>query len=350
MKKLLLILFTLLTFLAIPVVVFIAKQRQELRKKAAPATTLSFLPAQVTKNVGDTFSLEVHIETAGNQVVAAELHVSFDPTVLSVQTITNGPLFPNILASGTTGQGTAGITVGATNTMSPVSGSGTAAVITFQAAAKTSSPVLVKFDSTTFVGALGEGSTNVLVGTTNATVTIQDSGLSVGALSDEISPTPTTTPYLIATPTITPGPLATESGEASPSALAILSPKEGENVVTEQPAIYGKAPPNSTVTLTIYSNPITTTIIADSSGNWTYTPVDPLPAGPHDVVASIQDPSTGNTLTSTTSFVVPAIGGLGGGGSESAIPTAGNTYSTLLFLIIGSLLLVFGLLAPVVIR
>ena len=113
MRKRLFIIFIFLTLIAIPATIFLAVQRQELRKQAAPATTLSLSPSSLNKKVGETFSVEVLIDTAANQVISSEIYLTFDPTKLEAQTITNGALFPNILTSGVVESGKASITVGA---------------------------------------------------------------------------------------------------------------------------------------------------------------------------------------------------------------------------------------------
>src|SRR3989344_2000084 len=119
MKKLLLMVSILVVMVAIPVTIYLVSERQELRKKAAPATTLAFSPASTTKAVGSEFSLEVHINTGDNQVIAAELHIAFDPEILDAVTITNGALFPNVLTSGRVEAGTASITIGAPSSTQP---------------------------------------------------------------------------------------------------------------------------------------------------------------------------------------------------------------------------------------
>lgn len=330
MKKVILIFVAILMLAAIPVTVYVARTRQELQAKAAPATTLAFSPANTSKKIDDVFSLEIRIDTAQNQVVAAELHITFDPQKLEAQSITNGQLFPNILASGQVEAGAASITVGAASATTPATGTGTAAVVKMKALAATTSPVSVRFAPTTFVGALGENATNVLVGTTPATITITGTTVT-------LTPTPTQIPG--ATPTPTPA-------QATTSAVLITSPSEEGDVTSETPTIAGTSSPGAVVTLTIYSDPITITLTADAQGNWAYTPATPLEEGPHNVVASALDPTTGQTQTATANFVV-AAGGEGGGSTNSAIPTAGSFDQTLLFLIIGLLFIGTGGIALV---
>ncbi len=347
MKKVWLLVVSLLLIGILPAGIYLVGQRQELRNKAAPATTLAVTPATTAKKAGDTFTMEIAIDTGENQVVAAELHVTFDPTKLEAQSINNGTLFSNILASGTIEAGSASITVGAANAKEPVKGTGTVAVVRFKAVAKTDSPTAVKLASNTFVGGLGEGATNVLVGTTPATVTITESQTTPTATPTPAAaptgrPTPqatgSATPAL--TPTLTPTPTSTTSAQTTPAAtpsvsLAIVSPTSGGTATVEKPTIRGKAAPGATVTLTIYSTPRTVTVTADSNGNWSYTPDTALESGPHNVVASVTDQS-GQTQTATTAFVVAA---------ESAIPVSGTVETTLLLLLLGSACIGIGLLA-----
>lgn len=333
MKKIVLIVIAILTLLAIPATVFLVSQSQELRKRAAPATTLTLSPTSVTKKVGEKFTLEVKIDTGENQVVTAEINLTFDPEKLEAKTIKNGTLFPNILSDGTVGPGTASIQVGAPNTAQPVTGTGTAAVIEFMPLANTDTPVSVRFASTTFVGGLGESSANVLVGTTPARVTITDGTL---------SPEATGSGALVPTPTLADEEESTSGAQATSSAVIIQTPLKNKSVADEQPTITGKAPPGSTVTLVIRSEPITVTVKADANGNWSYTPTVPLEDGSHSVVASALDPVTGQTQTASTSFVVAAAGPEGS--TESATPVAGAMETTILLVGLGMLVFLSGLL------
>lgn len=332
MKKIVLILIGIITLLAIPATVFLTMRSQELRKKAAPATSLTLSPTTITKNIDDEFTLEATINTGENQVVAAEINLTFDATKLEATSITNGAKFPNILSSGTVGVGTASIAVGASNTTTPITGVGTAAVITFKALAATTSPISVRFAPETFVGALGESTTNVLISTVPTTITITGNA--------ETIVTPTPTPPVLAL--ITPTPIASSS--ATSSAIQITSPKINEALATELPTLTGKAPPNSTVTITIYSDPVTVTVTTDANGNWRYTVADPLPAGPHTIVVAALDPITNVTKTATLAFVV--ADGTENSASGSAMPISGTTENTMILLFIGIVCILIGALIP----
>lgn len=340
MKRIVIILISLITLIAIPASVLLTMRSQELRKKAAPATTLTLTPTTLNKAVGEEFTLEVRMDTAGNQIVAVDLKLSFDPAKLEAEWIHNGTMFPNILSSGTVGNGTIAMALGATNTTTPISGTGTVATIKFKALAATTSPVAVRFTADTFVGALNEGSTNALTSTIPATITIGGAGGGTG--------TGTVTPTLASsiTPTLTPTLAASDS--ASPSGITIDSPTKNESVATQKPTIVGTAPPGTTVTITVYSDPITVTVTADANGNWTYTLADELEAGPHTIVVAAQDPTTGQSHTATLAFVVAT--GSENGASGSAIPVSGTTENTILLLTLGVLFILIGSAVPLLRR
>ncbi|MEK7577305.1 MAG: Ig-like domain-containing protein [Patescibacteria group bacterium] len=343
MKKIVLILIGIITLLAIPATVFLSMRSQELRKKAAPATTLTLSPTTVTKKIGDEFTLEAKINTGDNQAIATEINLIFDATKLEAISITNGAAFPNILSSGSVGAGTASIAVGAANTTTPVKGAGTAAVIKFKALAATTSPISIKFSPETFVGALGESTTNVLVSSIPATISITTA---TGTTGTPPTPNTTITPSVSLTPTLAASSSASASASVTSSALQITSPTSNEALVTKQPTIKGKGPPNSTVTITIYSEPQTVTVVTDANGNWSYAVPAPLAAGPHTIVIAALDPTTNQTKTATLAFVVSD--GLENGASGSAMPVSGVIEQTLLLLFIGVTFIIAGAILPMI--
>lgn len=345
MKRVVFIVVSLILFLAIPASVFLSMRSQELRKKAAPATTLTLTPGSVTKEVNEEFTLEAKMDTAENQIVAVELNITFDPTKLQAEWIHNGTMFPNILSSGMVGNGTVSISLGATNTTTPITGTGTVATIKFKALAASTTPIPVRFSTDTFVGALNEGSTNALTSSIPASVTITSSGAGMTP-----SPTPTTaagvTPTLALTPTLTP--TGGASNSASPSGITIDSPVKNSSVITTKPTIEGTAPAGSTVTITVYSDPITVTVTADANGDWTYTLAQPLASGPHTIVAAVQDPNTGTSHTATLAFVVAT--GNENGASGSAVPVSGSVENTIVLLSLGMLFIFAGSMIPLLRR
>ncbi len=363
MKKVFLYIAIGLLLLGIPATIFFFGQQRDIRAKAAPSTALTLTPAEQTVTMGGSnFKLNVDIDPGQNQVVSADIHLTYDPTKLEAQTITNGSSAPRVLTSGIIENGTASIKVGAASTAQPITTRGTVAVVTFTAKDVTNNfiPALVQFASNTFVGGLNEPTANVLIGTTPAKITINgananDSGqnfnLGIATSTPTVTPvltpasTPTATPTAALTPTLTPTPEASDSAQATASATAlqILTPEGDAEVTTSQLVITGKALPGSIVTIVIHSDMgITVTVTADNNGNWKYAPTTLLDPGPHSIVASAQD-ATGTTQTATTTFVVASGAGADAtGATVSAIPISGTIETTLLLLSLGVLLILTG--------
>lgn len=90
---------------------------------------------------------------------------------------------------------------------------------------------------------------------------------------------------------------------------AILTPKEAENFIDQQPVFSGTAAsPNAVVSITIESTEeIKTTVEADSFGNWQFRPSSPLSPGQHTITILTLDAS-GIQKTITRSFTVFAQG------------------------------------------
>jgi len=120
--------------------------------------------------------------------------------------------------------------------------------------------------------------------------------------------------------------------DASPSAiseeLAITNPQNnGEKINTQKPQILGKGPPQKTITIEIQSpKTYNGTAVADSSGNWEFTPPENLSPGSHTVTASYVD-ENGQQQQVVRQFLVMAEGeldlpSLEGTPSASAIPSA----------------------------
>lgn len=130
-------------------------------------------------------------------------------------------------------------------------------------------------------------------------------------------------------PTITLGQdydFTAQDSEASPSAKAaslfknippldettdrptVITPKDGEKFVDSKPRFSGTAAKNSTVKIKIESpNLQEATIKADSNGNWSYRPTQPLSPGEHTITVGLQEAS-GVQRILTRKFQVFAAG------------------------------------------
>lgn len=209
MKKILVVLIIFLILASIPLTVYLVKRRQELRKMAAPATTLSLSPSSITRNVGETFSLDVVVDTGENTISAAEIYVIFDSSKLEGQSILAGNFLPVVLVNGNISGGLASMTLGS-QPNEPKQGRGTLTSITFRAVAATEGiPIEIRFGANTQVAGIEEQG-NVLTGTTLASVTILAAG-------PTLTPTPPTGPTVTPSPTPTSPPGATPTPTTAPT-------------------------------------------------------------------------------------------------------------------------------------
>ncbi len=88
----------------------------------------------------------------------------------------------------------------------------------------------------------------------------------------------------------------------------VLSLKQNESFVDQQPQFNGNAQPNSPVTIVIHSaQTVSQTVLADSSGTWQYRPSAPLTPGTHTITVTARN-AAGILQTITQSFVVYAEG------------------------------------------
>ena len=346
MKKVIFIIVSLLLLITIPVVVYFVGQQQDIRSKAAPATSLQFNPQTMTEQIGDSFPVNIQINTGTNSIASIKIQLTFDSSILEAESITNGTLAPNITASGIVAPGSASITVSAASTTSPITGSGTVAVVRFKAKTATTVPTSVKFDSTTYASAFNE-TQNAIVSTVPASITILSAVTSINSASSAqtgtTSLTPTATPTTALTSTSATSSATTSALNVATSAITITLPQDGQmDVPTHVPTIGGTAPVGSTITIIIDPPHSVGTVVTDQTGNWLYVS-DLLATGKHSLtatavatdgsttVASIKFGVLGNTDEGTAS-------GIGG-----AMPQTGTTETTLLLLLSAVFFIGFGI-------
>lgn len=188
---------------------FLLRQQQEIRKKAAPATTISILPATTTARVGEDFDLTVEMDTKTNTSTAADIQIAYDTAKLTLKSLTPSTFLPVVLVApqvnNTTGSAT--VTLG-TQPANPPQGKGTLATLRFTP--KTAGTVNVSLGPATRATGIQEG-TDIIVARNGSSVTI----LAAAGATPTPTPVPTTTP---ATPTPTPIPtLAAGAGGAATS-------------------------------------------------------------------------------------------------------------------------------------
>lgn len=292
MKKLALVIGLLLLLVSIPVAVFVTRQQTEIRSKAAPSTSLTFSPATATKAVGESFDVQAVVETGGNQIISADLVISFDPNVVDIMDVRAGPFLPGVQeiqknVNSSTGTVTYSIY---TTKANATTGQGTIAILSVQGKAAGTASLQFNTAATSLYG-LSENQNVWTKNPATASFTITEGG------GQEESPAPTPTP--------TPTPEQSDNPADTPTYdFAITAPQNGAVISQSQPTIEGTAEPESVVTVVV-SGPSIHTLVAQtgSGGRWSTRPETALPDGTYTVSASEQA-SDGSTRTASSSFTV----------------------------------------------
>ncbi|OGG08645.1 hypothetical protein A2154_00765 [Candidatus Gottesmanbacteria bacterium RBG_16_43_7] len=371
MKKVLLIISAFLLLALIPVGVYYVRQRQELRSRAAPTTVVELEKVgSAPIGVGDTFTVNVRVNTNDNSVLTSRLVLDYDESLVSItpEEITLGPFFPN----GTfrdpkiadAGQIDISITGGDTAD-DMVQGEGVLTTLTFSALSSGTFTLAFDQNFTTIWGLPDEnnvidvyGQLPVTIGggdqlspTPTVTLTPSPTGSITPSATGSPSPShsPTLTPTGTRTPTLTPAgsrtvtptrtPTPTSSdddndtSDSADQVLSILRPTANQSFSTSNPTFSGKANANSTITIVINSNdPITAVVTANASGNWSYTPSQALADGYHTITVTEQTTS-GATFTETQSFYI----------SQDGVPETGIITNTILIVAASALFILLGL-------
>lgn len=168
------------------------------------------------------------------------------------------------------------------------------------------------------------------------------------------------------------------ASESSSSAVASLGitfsnpAHEGDEINTVRPALKGKAPAKTKLTIVVHSTQeYQGTVTTDANGNWSFTPSGNLDPGDHTVTVSYTDAdgqpvtetrtfkvlamntSTNPSFTSTPSAILePTPSPISSSsartttvGSGSAVPESGNIEETLFMLVLGFGFMLAGLYA-----
>lgn len=205
----------------------LVKRNQDFRERAAPATVLRLATTSSSVAPGDSFNIDVLMDTGENSVTGVDIIVEFDANNFAVTSVQKG--------NGITGftneirntydnvGGTVTYSAFTLDSLSAVTGSGIAVLRVGFASKGTSSTGSYPFDfgAATAVAGTGEGQ-NVLIDTIPVSVTITGGGTGGG---DLLSDTPTPTPTATATPTT--GGVPTGTATSTPTATATASPGVG---------------------------------------------------------------------------------------------------------------------------
>ncbi len=194
----------------------LVQKQQDIREKAAPATSLSVTPGSQSKTPGQTFTQSVVMDTGANQVSGVQFEINFDPQAVEVTGIQKGSGIASLdqeiknEINNTTGR--ISYSAFTLNSSNWVNGQGLSA-LTITAKVKdsaSSGTYQTGFAGTTAVSASGEGQ-NVVTGTTPGTLTVSVVGQ---------NPTPTSAPTTAPTqPGSTTSPTATSQSAGNPTTV-----------------------------------------------------------------------------------------------------------------------------------
>lgn len=154
------------------------RETQDLRSKAAPATTLFFSPENLTVSPNGQFNIEAKINTGSNTVSAAEVYINFDKNLLEFLEAELGN-FLSVKLVGISADNTSGkitFTLGS-QPANPSQGEGVLAKMIFKARTNTGQ-AQISFDQNTQVAAVGE-SGNVILSRKTAQVNVQNASLNM---------------------------------------------------------------------------------------------------------------------------------------------------------------------------
>ncbi|MFC1625943.1 cohesin domain-containing protein [Patescibacteria group bacterium] len=205
--------------------VILVRRNQDIREKAAPASTIAIAPSSQVKNPGQSVSFSVKIDTGTNQVTGVNVQLKFDPSALQLTEVTptSALLDFSNLVDNTTDNSLGKVSFVAFTLDDSQAVSGNINILNVKGtvpASAQSGSYSIGFDPTTTASAGGESS-NVLVAMTPGKLDVSLSGTSTATPVPTLA-TPTPGFLLTATPsaTSTPAPPIPETGASLPTILS----------------------------------------------------------------------------------------------------------------------------------
>ena len=200
---------------------YLVKQRQNVREKAAPATTITFQPVITEAEIGETINLDILVNTGENSLATVRLDIDYDQSVLQATSLTFSSFLPTILRPINISQpgkitGSAGV---ATGTL--ISGTGQkVASLSLKVSSAAPSGTTISFASNTIASSatLEDTSKNLIIRTNPVKIMI--------TTPSEPTPMPTTEPTAAPTePTVAPTTIPTAStGETNSTTISTPTP------------------------------------------------------------------------------------------------------------------------------
>lgn len=224
------------------------KQNQEIRERAAPATTIYFQPQNTTASIGQTVNFDVLVDTGGNSLATVRLDINYDQNILQALSLTfNSSLLPQILRPVDLSvpgviSGSAGITPG-----NPITGSAQkVATVSFKVLQEAPAGSQITFGSNTSAYSATTDEpigSNLISSKIPATITIA-AEVTPTPTQPQATPTPTVTQAPGSTPTPTP---STGSGSPTPTPTTALASATSTPTPKLTNAIIAQATPTPTM-------------------------------------------------------------------------------------------------------
>lgn len=384
MKKVLLIISVLLILAAIPITILLVKQQQDIRQRAAPASTLYFDPTPTSIAKDQNLTLNLKLDSGSNYVSFVQADIAVDAQYFEIISFQVNSALMRQLQEPIKSPGAISVHLGYPTSTSQLGAHGdglTLGTLTLRAItptqAGTPTPVRILWNGTGQGPSTANGAPSapddytdpdygkdVLVAAPPAQVTITDGTGPAATPSPRATPlgTPLATPRAtpggspVATPVASPRATPPTGGGASPSPRAtpaqvtrIITPANGARITDRTPVISGESFTNATLALTlklgntVVINP-PPSLIADASGEWSYQVLTDLQNGAYTVNVTATDPDTDATQTASSTFTVIDEGSTGGDDTPAAssIPVTGAATPTFFLLGLAVLLLTFG--------
>lgn len=137
------------------------KKKNIIKKESGSGAVLTIKPISVSAVPGNSFSVDVYIDTKEDIISAAELHLTYDPAILSGVSITPGDFLPTQIVTGRNVNGNADIILGAkieynrTGNTNPVPKKGTGTLVILKFIALKPSITQLNFKGSTKIAAIG---------------------------------------------------------------------------------------------------------------------------------------------------------------------------------------------------
>jgi hypothetical protein len=265
----------ILTGIGIVAGVLLVQQQQEIRRQAAPATTIYFDPSTTSVDIGEIVNLDILVDAGENYLATVLLEINYQSAVLDPVDLTFSSLLPETLRLVDTSQpgeitGSAGSGVPTVNP--PISGTRQKiASLSFEALTAASTGTVISFGANTSAYSATEDEavgSNLIVLKNPATIIV------LGSETPTLTPTPTPTPISQgglgggAVPTSTPTPTPVPGATSTPTPTPTSGGQGGTEIPTSTPT--PTASPTPTTTSGTTPTPTQAEAIPET-GNWKLT-------------------------------------------------------------------------------